>query len=746
MTARRVSAVAVVAVFCAAAAHAQVQPLDAGDAPIEAVDAGSELASEVPDRGEVVAPSAMRDGGDESAPSAAPDAGVAEPAVAMTAPDAGAVVEAETRVRAPRLRRDVGAAVVRADTARHLPLAAGDALAVAQSLPGTARAPAGSGALLIWGSTSDETRILIDDVPVPWLFHQGGLRSALSDALVGSIELVPAGFGPAQGRATGGLVLVDTAPLEKEGFGGSLGADFIDGQAALRYRQREGPHAAVVAGRYGWLSRLLPAVVDGIERVVPLPESWDYGGKWLFRPGGSQTQVSIFGAGDEVRRPFGFGGGERLTTSFHRAAVRHQQSLEGGASLEAGLWAGVDLELLRGDGSAEGVVRKQRALRGGVDLTLRHGLTSWLSLTLGLDVEGSRVELERAGSLSQPAREGDLRIFGQPPGDRLAFERWTTHALGLGAFAELELRLGRVLTLRPGVRLEPYVLEGQRQLPTSGSAVDVGYSRLDFFAEPRLSATFRPIAQLGFSAAVGLYHQPPSPSDLSAVFGNTSLGNATGVHAVLGATVQPLTGLFIEATGYFKSTQGLAARSSREFPAVAQALTSTGEGRSYGGQLVLRPATWRWLSGWVSYGLSRSERRAGPEGQWRLFDFDQTHQLLAVASVELPFGFRIGPRFRVASGFPRTPVEGAYFDARTGGYQPIRGAQNSERLPTFVQLDARAEKVFEISSVRLSLWLDVINVTNTRNAEEVVYSYDYQQEGYLTGLPVLAVLGARLEL
>ena len=46
----------------------------------------------------------------------------------------------------------------------------------------------------------------------------------------------------------------------------------------------------------------------------------------------------------------------------------------------------------------------------------------------------------------------------------------------------------------------------------------------------------------------------------------------------------------------------------------------------------------------------------------------------------------------------------------------------------------------------LNVFLDVMNVTNTPNPEEVTFSYDYSQRKYLTGLPILAVLGARLEL
>lgn len=663
------------------------------------------------------------------------------------AADGGVPAADEITVRAPRLRKDVSAAAADVEEARHLPLAGGDALAVVQSLPAAARAPAGTGALLVWGATAAETRVLIDDVPVPWLFHKGGLRSALAPALLDGVELVPAAFGPAFGRGTGGLVRVATQGNFPEGFGAGLSADFVDGSADASWRQAEGgPHAVALVGRYGWLSRLLPAVAPGVERTVPLPESWDYAGKWQRKAGDDSTSLLLFGAGDAVNRPFPGGGGERLESQFHRASLRHQQPLAGGGRLEAGLWLGADFDREDSDFVASSAARKSLALRAGSRASLRQALLPELALTLGVDLEGSRVESERQGSLSMPAREGDPNVFGQPPGDRVAFDRWTTHALSAAAFAELELTLGRLFTARPGVRVELMVLEGERLLPPAGGSVDIGFSRLEPLVEPRLSLLFRPLPQLHLSAAAGLYHQGPEPADLSAVFGSTALGSASAFHGVLGATVRPVDAFSVELTGYYKQGWGLAARSAADFPRVAQALVGTGESRSYGGQVVLRPAGWKWLSGWASYALSRSERRASPGSAWRLFDFDQTHQLLLVASVALPWGIRLGPRLRVATGYPTTPIVGAVYDARTDAFQPLRGAHNSERLPAFVQLDARVEKTFAWTAARLSLWLDVINITNTPNVEEVTWSHDYREQGALTGLPVLAVLGARLEL
>jgi hypothetical protein len=46
---------------------------------------------------------------------------------------------------------------------------------------------------------------------------------------------------------------------------------------------------------------------------------------------------------------------------------------------------------------------------------------------------------------------------------------------------------------------------------------------------------------------------------------------------------------------------------------------------------------------------------------------------------------------------------------------------------------------------KLSVFIDVQNITNRKNPEEIIYSQDYKQRSYIIGLPILAVVGARLE-
>jgi hypothetical protein len=270
-----------------------------------------------------------------------------------------------------------------------------------------------------------------------------------------------------------------------------------------------------------------------------------------------------------------------------------------------------------------------------------------------------------------------------------------------------------------------------------------GFARLSWTLAPRLHVAWRAHRRVTLDAACGLYHQAPEPQDLGAAFGNPTLGIQRALHVTAGAGVQLTGGLDAQLIGFYKQLDDLVSRSPLASPPVAGALAQDGAGRGYGGQLLVRQELWRGLSGWISYTLSRGQRRDHPGLQYRLFDYDQTHVLSVVANYQYR-GWSFGARFRFSTGFPRTPVTGAFQDVRGDQYQPLFGAHNSIRIPNFFQLDLRVDYTFVWRRAALELYLDIENVTYQRNPEEVVYSEDFSKRGYITGLPTLAVLGARV--
>jgi hypothetical protein len=147
--------------------------------------------------------------------------------------------------------------------------------------------------------------------------------------------------------------------------------------------------------------------------------------------------------------------------------------------------------------------------------------------------------------------------------------------------------------------------------------------------------------------------------------------------------------------------------------------------------------------GWASYTFSRSERRDAPGEAWHRFQFDQTHILTLMASYVLPRGWQVGARYRYVTGNPYTPIAGAFFDSNADRYMPIMGTPFSSRLPSFNQLDLRVDKTFTFDKWRLSLYLDVQNVTRASNPEGLGYSFDYRSTYPISGLPLLPIIGIR---
>lgn len=659
----------------------------------------------------------------------------------------------EILVVAPKQADEPLATRVDAEQARAVPGSSGDVVRVVESLPGVARSTAGSGQLLVWGAAPSETRVFVDGVPVPRLYHEGGLRSVVLPALVDTIDLVPGGQGAMWGRGLGGLVSVTTATPERERVGGRVAADVLDASALVSTpldRRRRWHFAAGVRASYvaAWAERV---VDDDSEGLVPLPSYGDAQVRVLGRPSGRDSiEIVAMASSDQSRRGVpdpdpGLAVEDRRALHFGRLYARYVRSADA-VTFTATPWIGLGRRRLETAVGAAGTSLQVDDVVTGLRATWQWRPRPWLRVDSGVDVEVDASAIERVGSLGVPTREGDVRVFGQPPPDDLAADTWRVVRLGLAPWAQVTLSpLHGKLSIIPGIRVDPHARVVDRRSPPQAATPKVGLARHDFSVEPRLAIVGRPVERIELRAATGLHRQPPAPEDLSAAFGTPELPTAKSVHAAFGAEVAIVGDLSVDATGFFIRSRDLAMRSTADAPLPANALVPTGMGRSYGAQVLLRLRPWHGLFGWVAYTFTRSERRDHPDARFRLSDYDQTHVMSAVAAWALPHGFQIGARLRYATGFPRTPVVDAWYDVVRDRYQPIFGAHNSIRIPAFVQLDARLAKRFDIRETVLEVFLEVLNVWNRSNAEEIVYAPDYSRRGTISGFPILPSLGVKWE-
>lgn len=659
--------------------------------------------------------------------------------------------DTDTRVIVvPTTSRESTGTRVRGEDARKVPGTSGDVVRVIENLPGVARATAGSGELVVWGAAPQDTRIYVDGVPMPRLYHEGGLRSVVMPKLVDTIDLVPGGAGAMWGRGIGGLVSVATRTPERERVSGRIGADLLDASALVVTpldRRRKvhlalGLRASYVAA---WGKQLIDEETAGL---VPLPTYGDAQVRLLWRPSAEDSvEVVAMGSLDRVRRGVPDPDPSRAVTDrrvvdFGRLYARWVRTARSDVTMVVTPYVGLGRRsLATAVGEVEASNHANDVL-AGVRANWNWRPREWVQVDIGVDAEADFTSVERVGSLGLPGREGDIRVFGQPPPDDLAADDWKVARLGLAPYVQASFApLGDKLFIVPGLRLDPYLRVVDRRIPAQAATPKVGYADQDFSAEPRLAIVGRPAERLEVRAAAGLYRQSPAPDDLSATFGTPSLPTAQAVHTVAGAKVAIVRTLSLDVTGFFTASRKLAMRSAAEAPLDAHALEPTGRGRTWGVQTLLRQELWRGLFGWVAYTYMRSQRRDRDGVDWRLSDFDQSHVLTALLAWSLPRGFEVGARFRWTSGFPRTPVVGAWYDATRDRFQPDFGTHNSIRLPTFLQLDARLAKRFAIRGTSLETFVEVLNVWNRHNAEEYAYAADYSKRGTITGFPILPAAG-----
>lgn len=666
--------------------------------------------------------------------------------VSLTDPEAPGD-DLEIWVSAPALRRAAVSSEVDAEQARKVPGTQGDVLRVVENLPGVGRSAVGTGALVVWGAAPEDTVVYVDGVPVPRMYHDGGLRSVVGPSFVSSVSLVPGGYGAAYGRGLGGLVAVTTPSFAGEPRG-SVAADAYDASAAIGGAVGERWDLAV-AGRYGYVEPVLAAVSPGVEEFFPLPAYHDGQARVGYAVGpGRRVDASWLGSGDRTDRtaPDADPAREASQTrslAFDRVWVRYSAEAGDGTAGSITAFVGADrAAAVSRTGAVETAIRTDTqwfGARGAYRARVAEGVTA----EAGLDAAVPVTQVTRDGSVAAPAREGDIQVFGQPPPDAVATDTFTVVAVDLAPYVELDLAVaqGR-LHLVPGVRFDPYARSVSRAAPAAPGSPSNGRIAQDPRLEPRAAARWTASEGVELVGAWGRYGQQPLAADLSASFGNPALPIATGTHQVVGVAASPADPLTVEVTAYHTASRGLATRNPSDQPGRAEALVATGEGRARGLATMVRLDPIAGAYGWVSYTLGWSERRSGPDADWRPSDYDQRHVFTALGGFARS-GWDLSTRARLASGSPRTEVVGAYWDARRDRYQPLFGEHNALRLPAFFQLDVRAAREWSFDRSTLELSLEVQNVTNRANVEEFLYNADYTRQGSIRGLPILPVVGVR---
>jgi len=664
----------------------------------------------------------------------------ATPAPAAATPTAAAAAEDDAldlEVQGEKPPREPTKHAIAAEEISRIPGTNGDAIRAIGNMPGVARPPGGEGMLIVRGSSPNDTQVFVDGTNIPMIYHFGGLSSVIPTEMLEKLDFYPGNFGPQYGRAMGGVVDVGVRSPRKDHLGGLLQFDLVDGRMLV-----EGPVSKstrfMLAGRRSWLDAWLgPVLKDSGVGVTKAPVYYDYQAM-VEHDFTRETTLRLFafGADDRFKLTLNspesedpaIGGDAKQSSSFGRLQARVETRPSSTIRISSQVSAGregqhVTVGTLGFDFKLDSI---------GARSDVRMQLAPWITAVAGIDIEYLSYDVTwKAPPANFDSTQSTGPLFGRP----------TVELKGKGdvfrpaAYTMLELTPVSGLKLFPGVRAD-------YNSDTKGWTVD-----------PRIGVRYD--IHAGFprttlKGGVGLYHQPPQPYQSIEPFGTKGVGSPTAMHYSAGVEQEISHPLELSVEGFYKDLNDLvvpvAAASSTQN---GQSYQNNGSGRAYGSEFLLRykPQGQGRFFGWVSYTLSRSERRDAASDAMYTFDYDQTHILTALGSYKLGRGWQAGLRFRYISGTPYTPEIGGVMDYDAGTYAPVSSNdRNSARTGAFHQLDFRVDKTWTFSAWKLSAYLDVQNTYLHENPEGVSYNYNYSKSSNLTGIPFLPIIGLRGEL
>lgn len=660
-----------------------------------------------------------------------------------------------------RLAPDEGAEVIRVRGAapsgpplhldtreiRNLPGAGNDALRALQSLPGVARTPFGLGGLALRGTAPRDTKVYLDGIEVPLLYHFGGIASFLPTGAVDELTLEPGGASVRYGRGLGGVATVTSRTGRRDHWraGGEVSlihaAALAEGPGPLR-------GSWLVGVRRSYFDAIVAAAnidIDLAPRYADAQVRWESGdGRWM---------AIVFGSDDKLRLthdPNDTSSGGIDTSNvkefeyksrFGRLGLRYR-AVAGATQLTILPSIGVDDV----DGSAIHNDIDKGMHRITVPMNLRAELATPAAggtLSLGLDGGGSWNSYDM---LNTPPP-----TMLDPTPDMVIGRSLTRWVVDAGAWIEQSWFLfGDRLEVRPGVRGDHFGLSDQWTL------------------DPRLVVREHLPHGIVLTQSAGVYHEPPLITDLDPIFGDRRMLGSAATQLALGAKAIVADDQEISATAYYQDLRQLPVDAVSSATAIsdnggtdsggALAISrelvdsqfgsysyreAIGEGRAYGLELIARRNRGA-ATGWIAYTYGRSLRRSPVRGPDEYpYVLDQPHTLTLLATTALGASWRLGGRFRYATGNPYTPVASAMQD-QDGDWIPVDGPLLSERFPDFFQLDLRLDRAWRRSWGILNLYIDVQNVTNRRNAEGITYNEDFTVKSFTRGLPIFPSIGVEL--
>jgi hypothetical protein len=552
--------------------------------------------------------------------------------------------------------------------------------------PGILAAGEQTNEFTIWGSYKGQSHVLYDGIT---LFNFSSITDnigVVNPLMISDIEVMKAGYNVHVGDRTGGVVNITSTEGRLDRFHGSLRVS--DQSSAARLNVPLGKGLTLqAAGRFVFPQNIGTLIHSGFKGE---------NGKRMFGDGnlklsgrfenGDNLHVSFIGS----RETLDEFGEDLIGTTKYRFSEALDDYQVGGSGSYAKRWERA--------GTTSGIVAysKFSSSLGNIFLQIdevnpdssisgsnySQNSISELSVKLEHRLPARKVQSIRFGAgyiMNQSAFSFDSTTVSLPA--------LTNKVSRAGFYIKDNIRVGSIVTLKPGVRL------------------DVTIEDPAVFFQPRFAVMLQPNKHWRILVAWGLYNQFIAENALVDPLGNElyfwQVANGTGtfvqssMHNVAGVSFSKWW-LNVALEGYYKTLDGLI-RWTYDDDTALPFFHANGNGRSYGFDLNTKKTIWK-LDLSAAYSWSRTEDAFNSiaDGTYQRAPHDQSHELKASAIFDLR-PFYVSLNYVYGSGFPLQNTDGSEFNR------------------AYNRLDVAFLFQKKINKITLDMGLSVLNVTNSNN-------------------------------
>lgn len=630
----------------------------------------------------------------------------------------GEVVEVKARPPAPVS----GGVTLSRNELATIPGTGGDLLASLTVLPGVS-IPQGRGGgqgVVIRGSAPQDSRFLLDGYDIPQLYHLFQ-RSIIPTQAVANLQFQPGAFDVKYGRASSGIIAITSRggneKLEAVGEVSIIDAyAVVSGSINKKLRVLGSFRRSYVDT---WLPSVLPKEVglvaaprffDGLLRL-----DYDATPRWhtAMTLIGSDDLTKLITNDEQTDEEFAFS----ADTNFIRGIVAGYW--RGPKQVTVDLSASVLTQQVSFSAGDQFLNNTLFAISGRGEITKR--FDTWAGLRNVAFRAGGEFDPKRA-SLELELIQSDSRgqqgfMEDDAPRNKFKGSFWLPD---VGGWATMEAGLSPTISFTSGLRLD-------------------GFIRNNTYAvQPRGDLNWKPNDRFKMRFAAGRYTRPPEYRDELL---NAKLGAESAVQLALGGEQKIGRGGSVQLTLYDTERTGLVFRDT-----TTGVYGNQGRGRTFGTEVLATYQNQQWFV-WLAYSLARSTRRATATGPDFLFEFDQTHDLVAASTYKTRNGkWQFGGRFNYSTGRPTTPILSSVFDSDSNRYIPINGELNSERLRAAHQLDIRVDHIWKFKTWSMSAFLDINNAYLNPAVIQYQFNYDFSQRVAIENIPILPSIGIKGEI